>query len=234
MLAEIRRLEPRPGLAFGSAAPQVTVPDVIVRSTSDGGWFIELNPETLPRILVDQTYYAHLSRSARSDKDKAFLSECLQSANWLKRSLDQRAKTILKVATEILRHQEGFFRHGVSHLRPLTLKAVADAIGMHESTISRVTANKAFGTSRGLYEMKYFFTASIAASSGAEGHSSEAVRHRIRRLVDSEPAGDVLSDDAIAQKLKLEGIDIARRTVAKYREALRIPSSADRRRAKRN
>ncbi len=233
MLAEIRGLEPKPGLAFSVVQPEYLVPDVLVRAGRDGDWLVELNPETLPRILIDQSYYVHLSRSARSDEDRAFLSECLQSANWLKRSLDQRARTILKVATEIVRHQDGFFRHGVSHLRPLTLKTVADAIGMHESTVSRVTANKAVGTSRGLFEMKYFFTAAIAGATGADAHSSESVRHRIRQLVDAEPTHEVLSDDAIAQKLKHEGIDIARRTIAKYREALRIPSSADRRRAKR-
>ena len=233
MLAEIRGLEPKPGLAFSVVQPEYLVPDVLVRAGRDGDWLIELNPETLPRILIDQSYYVHLSRSARSDEDRTFLSECLQSANWLKRSLDQRARTILKVATEIVRHQDGFFRHGVSHLRPLTLKTVADAIGMHESTISRVTANKAVGTSRGLFEMKYFFTAAIAGATGADAHSSESVRHRIRQLVDAEPTHQVLSDDAIAQKLKHEGIDIARRTIAKYREALRIPSSADRRRTKR-
>jgi RNA polymerase sigma-54 factor len=233
MLAEIRGLEPKPGLAFSVSQPEYLVPDVLVRAGRDGAWLIELNPETLPRILIDQSYYVHLTRSARNDEDRAFLSECLQSANWLKRSLDQRARTILKVATEIVRHQDGFFRQGVSQLRPLTLKSVAEAIGMHESTVSRVTANKAIGTSRGLFEMKYFFTATIAGARGAEGHSSEAVRHRIRQLVDAEPAHEVLSDDAIAQKLKREGIDIARRTIAKYRESLRIPSSADRRRTKR-
>jgi RNA polymerase sigma-54 factor len=233
MLAEIRGLEPKPGLAFSVVQPEYLVPDILVRAGRDGDWLIELNPETLPRILIDQSYYVRLSRSARSDEDRAFLSECLQSANWLKRSLDQRARTILKVATEIVRHQDGFFRHGVSHLRPLTLKTVADAIGMHESTVSRVTANKAVGTSRGLFEMKYFFTAAIAGATGADAHSSESVRHRIRQLVDAEPTHEVLSDDAIAQKLKHEGIDIARRTIAKYREALRIPSSADRRRTKR-
>ncbi|MET0744775.1 MAG: RNA polymerase factor sigma-54 [Microvirga sp.] len=233
MLAEIRGLEPKPGLAFSVAQPEYLVPDILVRAGRDGDWLIELNPETLPRILIDQSYYVHLSRSARSDEDRAFLSECLQSANWLKRSLDQRARTILKVATEIVRHQDGFFRHGVAHLRPLTLKTVADAIGMHESTVSRVTANKAVGTSRGLFEMKYFFTAAIAGATGADAHSSESVRHRIRQLVDAEATHEVLSDDAIAQKLKHEGIDIARRTIAKYREALRIPSSADRRRIKR-
>jgi len=190
-----------------------------------------LNPDALPRILVNQTYYARVSRTAKNDADKAFLADCLQKANWLARSLDQRAKTILKVATEIVRQQDGFFAHGVAHLRPLNLKTVAEAIGMHESTISRVTSNKSIGTSRGVLEMKYFFTAAIPGAAGAEAHSSEAVRYHIKRLIDGERTdGGVLSDDALVQRLKAEGIDIARRTVAKYRESLRIPSSIERRR----
>jgi RNA polymerase sigma-54 factor len=174
-------------------------------------------------VLVNQTYYARVSKRARGEGEKAFLAENWQSAQWLARSLDQRAKTVLKVATEIVRQQDGFFRHGVAHLKPLNLKTVADAIGMHESTVSRVTSNKAIGTSRGTFEMKYFFTAAIAGS-------SEAVRHRIKQLIDGEGTNDVLSDDALVHKLKAEGVDIARRTVAKYRESLRIPSSVERRR----
>jgi RNA polymerase sigma-54 factor len=232
MLAEIRSLEPKPGRAFGAPPLEVLVPDVVVRLAPDGSFVVELNPDTLPRVLVNQTYYARVSRTARSDADKAFLTDCLQNASWLARSLDQRAKTILKVATEIVRQQEGFFRHGVTHLRPLNLKTVADEIGMHESTVSRVTSNKAIGTSRGTFEMKYFFTAAIQGAAGAEAHSSEAVRHRIRQLVEAESPDDVLSDDALVQKLRREGIDIARRTVAKYRESLRIPSSVERRREK--
>jgi RNA polymerase sigma-54 factor len=234
MLAEIRQLEPKPGRAFGSAPVDILVPDVLVRSAPDGSWIVELNPETLPRVLVNQTYYARVSKTARSEGEKAFLTDCMQNAQWLARSLDQRAKTILKVATEIVRQQDGFFRNGVAYLRPLNLKTVADEIGMHESTVSRVTSNKAIGTSRGTFEMKYFFTAAIAGAAGAESHSSEAVRHRIRQLIDAEGADDVLSDDALVQKLKEEGIDIARRTVAKYRESLRIPSSVERRRTKQN
>ena len=233
MLAEIRRLDPKPGRSFGTTPVQVLVPDVFVRAAADGSWLIDLNPDTLPRVLVNQAYHARVSRTARSDSDKTFISECLQSANWLTRSLEQRSKTILKVATEIVRQQDGFFAYGVSQLRPLNLKTVADAIGMHESTVSRVTSNKAIGTARGTFEMKYFFTASIPASSGGEAHSSEAVRHRIRQLVEAEPTDDVLSDDALVRRLKHEGVDIARRTVAKYRESLRIPSSVDRRRDKR-
>lgn len=232
MIAELRQLDPKPGRAFGDSPVQVLVPDVFVRVAPDGSWLIELNPDTLPRVLVNQTYYATVSRVARSDSDKTFLTECLQSANWLTRSLEQRSRTILKVATEIVRQQDGFFAHGVSQLRPLNLKTVADAIGMHESTVSRVTSNKAIGTARGTFEMKYFFTAAIPGSAGTAAHSAEAVRHRIRQMIEGERGGGVLSDDALVRALKGEGIDIARRTVAKYRESLRIPSSIDRRREK--
>ena len=231
MLAEIRRLEPKPGRAFGGSAVEVLVPDVFVRAAPDGSWLVELNSETLPRVLVNQSYYARVARGA-PETDRAFLSDCLQTANWLTRSLEQRARTILKVATEIVRQQDGFFMHGVAHLRPLNLKTVAEAIGMHESTVSRVTSNKAIGTSRGTLEMKYFFTAAIPGAAGAAAHSSEAVRYRIKQLVDGETQDDVLSDDALVQKLRSEGVDIARRTVAKYRESLRIPSSIERLRAR--
>ncbi|URD37375.1 RNA polymerase factor sigma-54 [Methylobacterium tardum] len=230
MLGEIRRLDPKPGRAFGSSAVEVLVPDVFVRAAPDGSWLVELNGEALPRVLVNQSYYARVVRGASAEGDKAFLSEALQNANWLTRSLEQRARTILKVATEIVRQQDGFFVHGVTHLRPLNLKTVAEAIGMHESTVSRVTSNKAIGTSRGTLEMKYFFTAAIPGAAGMAAHSSEAVRHRIKQLVDGETPADVLSDDALVQKLRSEGVDIARRTVAKYRESLRIPSSIERRR----
>ena len=233
MLAEIRQLDPKPGHAFGGGPVQTLVPDVFVRAAPDGSWLVDLNPDTLPKVLVNQAYHAKVSRQAKGEAEKSFISECLQNANWLTRSLEQRQKTILKVASEIVRQQDGFFAHGVAFLRPLNLKTVADAIGMHESTVSRVTSNKAIGTARGTLEMKYFFTASIPSASGAEAHSSEAVRHRIRQLVDGEGAEDILSDDALVQRLKREGIDIARRTVAKYRESLRIPSSVDRRREKR-
>jgi RNA polymerase sigma-54 factor len=232
MIAEIRRLNPKPGLAFGTAVVQPIVPDVFVRSSPDGGWIVELNSDTLPKVLVNQSYYSEVSATARRDTDKSYLSECLQSATWLVRALDQRARTILKVAKEIVRQQDAFFAHGVEHLRPLNLKTVAEAISMHESTVSRVTANKYMATSRGIFELKYFFTSAIAAAHGGEAHSAEAVRHRIKQLIDTEAAADVLSDDTIVEKLREAGIDIARRTVAKYREAMRIPSSVQRRREK--
>jgi RNA polymerase sigma-54 factor len=232
MVAEIRRLDPKPGRAFGGSAAETVVPDVFIRAAPDGSWLVDLNPDTLPRVLVNQTYHARVTKAARNDADKAFIAECLQTANWLTRSLEQRARTILKVASEIVRQQDGFFAHGVEHLRPLNLKTVADAISMHESTVSRVTSNKYLACSRGVFEMKYFFSAAIAATGYGEAHSAEAVRHRIKQMIDEEAPGDVLSDDAIVTKLKANGIDIARRTVAKYRESLRIPSSMERRREK--
>ena len=232
MIGEIRRLDPKPGLKFGTSRMQAMVPDVYVRPGPDGGWHVELNSDTLPRVLVNQTYYTELSKTIRKDGDKSYFTDCLQNATWLVRALDQRARTILKVATEIVRQQDGFFTHGVAHLRPLNLKAVADAIQMHESTVSRVTANKYMATNRGTFELKYFFTASIASADGGEAHSAEAVRHHIKQLIDAEDPSAILSDDTIVERLRESGIDIARRTVAKYREALRIPSSVQRRRDK--
>jgi len=232
MIGEIRRLNPKPGMKFGSARLQTMVPDVYVRPGPDGGWHVELNSDTLPRVLVNQTYYSQLSKKIGKDGDKSYFTDALQNATWLVRALDQRARTILKVATEIVRQQDGFFTHGVAHLRPLNLKAVADAIQMHESTVSRVTANKYMATNRGTFELKYFFTASIASADGGEAHSAEAVRHHIKQLIDSEEPAAILSDDTIVERLRASGIDIARRTVAKYREAMRIPSSVQRRRDK--
>jgi RNA polymerase sigma-54 factor len=233
MIQEVKRLNPKPGLKYGSAPSQPIVPDVLVRALPDGSFHVELNSETLPRVLINQSYYATVCKSATRKEDKSYLVDCLQTANWLVKSLDQRARTILKVAQEIVRQQDGFLTYGVRHLRPLNLKTVADAISMHESTVSRVTANKYMATNRGLFELKYFFTSAIAATSEGDAHSSEAVRDRIRSMIEAEPASDVLSDDKIVEKLKGDGVDIARRTVAKYREALRIPSSVQRRRLKR-
>jgi RNA polymerase sigma-54 factor len=232
MIAEIRHLNPKPGLAFGTTLVQPIVPDVFVRQGPDDGYTVELNSDTLPKVLVNQSYYAQVAGSAKNDTDKTYLADCLQTATWLIRALDQRAKTILKVATEIVRQQDDFFAHGVQHLRPLNLRAVADAIDMHESTVSRVTANKYVATNRGIFELKYFFTSAIAAANGGEAHSAKAVRHRIKQLIDAESPRDVLSDDSIVERLREAGVDIARRTVAKYREAMRIPSSVQRRREK--
>jgi RNA polymerase sigma-54 factor len=233
MIAEIRRLNPKPGLKFGTVQIQPVLPDVYVRAARDGSWTVELNNDTLPRVLVNRSYYAVVSNTTGSQKDRDYLSECLQNANWLVKSLDQRARTILRVAEEIVRQQDGFLSHGVEYLKPLNLKTVADAISMHESTVSRVTSNKYVATPRGVFELKYFFTSAIAsAAAEGEAHSSEAVRHRIRQMIEAETAQAVLSDDKIVEQLKRDGIDIARRTVAKYREALRIPSSVQRRREK--
>ena len=231
MVGELRGLTPRPGAAFGGEPSQPVAPDVFVREGLGGLWHVELNTDTLPRLLVDQRYHARVAGGARTDQEKVFVADCMASANWLVKSLDQRAKTILKVASEIVRQQDGFLAFGVEHLRPLNLKTVADAIGMHESTVSRVTSNKYIATPRGLFELKFFFTSSIASSSGGEAHSAESVRHKIKQLIDAERGErDVHSDDRIVEILKETGVDIARRTVAKYREAMRIPSSVERRR----
>ena len=232
MVAELRRLDPKPGAGFDAAPAPVVVPDVLMRRGPDGGWVLELNAETLPRVLVNRGFHARAVVGLRSREDRAFLAERLQSANWLVKSLEQRAGTILKVAAEIVRRQDGFFRHGVGHLRPLILRDVSEEVAMHESTVSRVTANKYIATPRGTFELKYFFTTAIAGTGGGESHSAEAVRHRIRAMVEAEDPEAVLSDDAIVVRLRQEGVDIARRTVAKYRDALRIPSSVQRKREK--
>jgi RNA polymerase sigma-54 factor len=232
MIAEIRGLTPKPGLAFSTEPVQPVVPDVFVRVGSDGGWHIELNSDTLPRLLVNSRYYTQVSKGARDKDAKNYLTECLNNANWLVKSLDQRARTILKVSTEIVRQQDAFLTYGVRHLRPLNLRTIADAISMHESTVSRVTSNKYISTPRGMFELKYFFTASIQSVGGAEAHSAEAVRDRIRELIHNEEPVEILSDDRIVALLTADGVNIARRTVAKYREAMRIPSSVERRRLK--
>ena len=232
MIAEIRALDPKPGLNHAIAPVEPVVPDILLRVAPDGGWLIELNSATLPRVLVDSAYYAAIRRQATSKEDRQFVSGCFQTANWLVKALHQRATTILKVATEIVRQQDGFFRHGVSHLKPLVLRDIATAVEMHESTVSRVTANKFIATPLGLFELKYFFTSALATSGGGDAVSSEAVRQRIRQLIEVEKAAGALSDDRLAEVLQGEGIDVARRTVAKYRESLGIGSSVERRREK--
>ncbi|WP_306251556.1 RNA polymerase factor sigma-54 [Parvularcula sp. IMCC14364] len=232
MIAEVRSLTPKPGLAYGSETVQVVVPDVFVGQAEDGGWKIELNSETLPRVIANQKYFAKLTSTCAQDDEKSYITEQMSNASWLVKSLDQRARTILKVSSEIVRQQDAFFIHGVKYLKPLNLKVVADAIGMHESTVSRVTSGKYMATSRGSFELKYFFTSAIAATTGDVTHSAESVRHRIRELIEAEKAQAILSDDRIVELLKVENIDIARRTVAKYREAMHIPSSVQRRRLK--
>ncbi len=234
MIGELRQLNPRPGAGFENAEVETLVPDVIIRRGPGGAWKAELNPNAAPSLAVDRAYYASLKARCRSDSDRSYLSDRLSSANWLVKSLEQRLSTILKVATAVIEEQSAFFDYGVRHLRPLNLRQIATKIGMHESTVSRVTSNKAIATPRGIFEMKYFFTSAIAsAGESGEAHSSEAVRDRIKELIVNEQADEILSDDRIVTLLKTGGIEIARRTVAKYREALRIPSSAARRRQKR-
>jgi RNA polymerase sigma-54 factor len=232
MVAELKRLDPKPGALFDAGPAPAVVPDVLMRRAPNGEWLLELNPETLPRVLINRGFHARATVGKAKKEDKAWLAERLQTANWLVKSLEQRANTILKVAAEIVRRQDAFFRHGIEYLRPLILRDVAEAVQMHESTVSRVTANKYIATPRGTFELKYFFTTAIAGTGGGEAHSAEAVRHRIKAMIEAEDPERVLSDDAIVDALRKEGVDIARRTVAKYREALRIPSSVQRKREK--
>ena len=229
MLDELRALDPKPGLRFGAAPVQAAVPDIYV-TRGPAGLSVELNTETLPRVLVDNAYVADLGSDTTSAR--AFISECRSSANWLVRALEQRARTILKVATEIVLQQERFFSDGVAAMRPLTQRAVADRIGVHESTISRVAASKYLACDQGVFELRFFFSSAIPSASGGEAHSATAVQTRIRAMVEAEKPAKPLSDDTLVALLKEEGIDIARRTVAKYRTVLGIPSSVERRRRK--
>jgi RNA polymerase sigma-54 factor len=232
MIRELRGYDPKPGCRFAQGERvEAVVPDVFVARRGQG-WAIELNSATLPRLLVNRTYYAELAGGAQDKKSKAWLSECLASANWLLKALDQRARTIVKVSTEIVKQQDGFFRHGVAHLRPLTLRQVADVIGMHESTVSRVTSNKYLACDRGLFELKYFFTSGIQSADGGDAVSAEAVKSHLRALIAAEDPNAILSDDQLVDLLRAKGFDIARRTVAKYREAIGIGSSVQRRRQK--
>ncbi len=233
LIIELRALDPKPGLAFSHEPVRTLIPDVFVRSAPSGGWIVELNDEVLPKLLVNRTYYARISSRLTGETEKKYLTDCLQKASWLEKSLDQRARTVLKVATEMVKRQEGFLENGVAYLKPLNLRMVADALGIHESTVSRAAANKTIATPRGIFEFRYFFTGAIAATAGHEAHSAEAVKHRIRNLILEESPDAVLSDDAIVAILSRERIDIARRTVAKYREIMRIGSSVERRRERR-
>jgi RNA polymerase sigma-54 factor len=231
MIAEIKTLNPKPGLAFEHSPDGHIIPDVHMRPNGAGGWAIDLNPDALPKLLVNRQYHTQVAGNGKS-ADKDYLTERLAAANWLVKALDQRAQTILKVSAEIVRRQSAFFVHGVTRLRPLVLREVAEAIGMHESTISRVTSNKYILTPRGVFELKYFFSSSISGTFGDSTYSGEAIRARIKSLVDKESPSDILSDDTLVEKLHEAGIDIARRTVAKYREQLGIASSVQRRRQK--
>jgi len=229
MIRELRGYDPKPGLKFGGERAAPVSPDIFVAKTRSG-WAIELNNATLPRLLIDRRYYGELAQGAQDKSGKAWLADCLASANWLIKALDQRARTIVKVATEIVKQQEAFFLQGVEHLKPLTLRTVADAIGMHESTVSRVTSNKYLACERGLFELKYFFTSGVSGADG-EGVSAEAVKSHIAKLI-AEEGSDILSDDKLVEILNAKGFDIARRTVAKYREAIGLGSSVQRRRQK--
>ncbi|MAY21076.1 MAG: RNA polymerase sigma-54 factor [Erythrobacteraceae bacterium] len=231
MLRELRQYDPKPGLAFAPSASDAVVPDVLLTGNDAGGWDIALNEETLPRLIVNRSYYVELSGGKPDNETQGWLKEKLADAHWLIRALDQRQKTILKTAAEIVKQQDGFFRRGVSELRPLTLREVAEKIDMHESTVSRVTSNKYLHCERGCFELKYFFTSGVGSADG-EGASSEAIKARIKALCDGEDPKKVLSDQKLVDLLKEEGFDLARRTVAKYREAIGIGSSAQRRRAK--
>ena len=233
MIAEIRDLNPKPGYAFGGVTVHPVIPDVIVRAAPDGTWMVELNTETLPKVLVNNQYYASVTASAEREKDKVYISECHSQATWLVKSLEQRARTILAVSREIVRQQDAFLVVCIKALKPLNLKDIADVIDMHESTVSRVTSNKYIETPRGIFELKYFFTNAITSTDGQSEYSAESIRYLIKRFIDEESPQAILSDDAIVEKLKLEGVDIARRTIAKYRESMKIPSSVQRRREKR-
>ncbi|WP_033070361.1 RNA polymerase factor sigma-54 [Thalassospira australica] len=234
MIAEIKTLDPRPGKTADGEVATPVIPDVLMRAAGNGNWHLELNSEALPRVLVNEDYVAQIGSGLRDREERGFMSEKLQTANWLVKALHQRATTIMKVASEIVRQQDGFFTHGVGHLRPLILRDIAEAIGMHESTVSRVTNGKFMSTPRGMFELKYFFTTAISSSDGGDAYSSESVRYRIKSLIDNEDPKKILSDDKLVELLGKEGIDIARRTVAKYREAMRIPSSVQRRREKKS
>ena len=231
MISELRNYDPKPGCKIGGGEVQAVVPDVFVAERANR-WIIEVNSATLPKVLVNRSYYSELKDGAQDKESKDWLNECLADANWLVKALDQRQRTIVKVATEIVKQQEEFFRKGVAHLRPLTLKNVAEQIEMHESTVSRVTSNKYLSCSRGTFELKYFFTSGIQSSTGGEAASAEAVKSHIKSLIDNEDPKKILSDDKLVALLKDQGFDIARRTVAKYREALGLGSSVQRRRQK--
>ena len=226
MIRELRAYDPKPGCQFSGAAAEEVTPDVFVRRTR-AGFAVELNQATLPRLLVNRRYYQELKAGPQDKASRAWLSECLQSASWLVKALDQRARTIIKVVSEIVKRQQGFFERGVSAMKPMTLREVAEAIGMHESTVSRVTSNKYLLCDRGLFELKYFFGSGVASAEG-DGAAAEAVKAGIKELIEAET--EILSDDAIAGLLKNKGFDVARRTVVKYREAMGIGSSIQRRR----
>jgi RNA polymerase sigma-54 factor len=232
MLAELRSYDPKPGQRFARGGGESITPDILLSPRADGGWDVAINQATLPRLIVNRDYYVEMRGACPDKTARGWLSDKLADANWLIKALDQRQKTILKVASEIVTQQDGFFRHGVSHLRPLTLRAVAEAISMHESTVSRVTSNKFLHCPRGTFELKYFFTSGVGAVDGEGGASAASVKAAIKTLIDAEDPKAILSDDTLVDLLKAKGFDLARRTVAKYREAIGLGSSVQRRRQK--
>ncbi|MFP4314065.1 MAG: RNA polymerase factor sigma-54, partial [Alphaproteobacteria bacterium] len=238
MIEEIRALNPKPASEFEHLVVQTAVPDVLMKrlpKNLGGGWRVELNYETLPKVLINQEYYAEIKEASGKDKaSKEYITQQMNNASWLVKAMDQRAKTILKVASEIIEEQDAFFNYGIEFLRPMKLSDIAEKIDMHESTVSRVTTNKYIGTPRGLFELKFFFTTGVGGDDGGLAHSSESIKARIKGLIDAEDPKKILSDDKLVELLKSEGIDVARRTVAKYREAMHIGSSVQRRKQKKH
>jgi RNA polymerase sigma-54 factor len=230
MVREIKALNPKPVVGFSNTEAETLIADVLMHPSKDGGWVLELSADNLPRVLVN-THYFTTVQAQSGKKDKEYLAQCYQSANWLVKALHQRATTILKVSAEIVEQQQLFFRHGIHYLKPMVLREIAAATGLHESTISRVTSNKYINTPRGIFELKYFFSAGLGSDTG--DMSALAVKHRLKALIDNEDAQHILSDDELMVLLDKEGIRVARRTLAKYREAMGIPSSVERRRLKR-
>lgn len=230
MITEIRSLNPKPGEAFAHNRAETLLPDIFLRWQKGGGWQIELNADTLPRVLVNNRYFAQIKTQAQGGGDKKYLAEKFQAANFLIKAMHQRAQTMIKVTTEIVKQQESFFTYGVEYLRPLVRREIAALTGLHESTISRVAMGKYLATPRGVFELRYFFSTSLPGADGRVAHSSASVRHKIKTLIDQEPPGKPLSDDKLVALLRADGVDIARRTIAKYREQMNIPASSDRKR----
>ena len=227
-IKNIKKLNPKPGTIYTEDNEPIYHPDVIVKHKNNS-WEVELNNSTLPKIIVNEDYINELEKLTTKEGDKKFISESVTSARWLLKAIEQRNVTTLKISSEIVKQQKDFFEKGVSFLKPMILKDVAKKIGMHESTVSRVTTGKLMLTPRGIVEMKKFFTATINSTIKGESHSAASVRETLKNLITNEPLNNPLSDELIVIQLKKEGINLARRTVAKYRELLNIPSSSERR-----
>lgn len=231
MIAELKALNPKPGQAFIEAPIDSVVPDIFILPVPNG-WRVELNTATLPKLIVNNDYHTEVRKESGHKATKEYVNERYQAANWLIKALDQRARTVLKVAEAVVERQGDFLTYGITHLKPLVLRDIAAVIEMHESTISRATADKFVATPRGNYPFKYFFSNALTGADGEGGHAAEAIRQRIKILIDQEDPHKVFSDDQIVAVLRAKGVSIARRTVAKYRESLSIPSSVQRRREK--